>query len=43
MSNQKKPNILMIMGDDIGYSNISAYTHYSPEDMLKAIQEPAAK
>ena len=24
---QKKPNILVIMGDDIGYANISAYTH----------------
>jgi len=24
---EKKPNILFIMGDDIGYSNISAYTH----------------
>ena len=24
---QKKPNILVIMGDDIGQSNISAYTH----------------
>jgi len=22
-----KPNILVIMGDDIGYANISAYTH----------------
>ena len=24
---QKKPNILVIFGDDIGQSNISAYTH----------------
>ena len=23
----KKPNILVIWGDDIGQSNISAYTH----------------
>ena len=23
----KKPNILVIFGDDIGQSNISAYTH----------------
>lgn len=27
MTDKKKPNILFIMGDDIGYSNISAYTH----------------
>ena len=25
--NSKKPNIVVIMGDDIGRSNISAYTH----------------
>ena len=24
---EKKPNILVIFGDDIGQSNISAYTH----------------
>src|SRR5215831_7607153 len=24
---QKKPNILLIMGDDIGWYNISAYNH----------------
>jgi arylsulfatase len=23
----KKPNILLIMGDDIGWSNVSAYNH----------------
>jgi len=26
-SAQKKPNIIIIWGDDIGQSNISAYTH----------------
>ena len=26
-SNQKKPNILVIWGDDIGISNLSCYTH----------------
>jgi arylsulfatase len=24
---QKKPNILVIMGDDVGYWNVSAYNH----------------
>lgn len=27
LADQKKPNILVIFGDDIGQSNISAYTH----------------
>ena len=27
LAEQKKPNILVIWGDDIGQSNISAYTH----------------
>ncbi len=27
MANEKKPNILFIMADDIGWFNISAYNH----------------
>ena len=27
MAKQKKPNILVIWGDDIGQSNLSCYTH----------------
>ena len=26
-ANEKKPNILVVWGDDVGESNISAYTH----------------
>jgi arylsulfatase A-like enzyme len=27
MADQKKPNILVIWGDDIGISNLSCYSH----------------
>ena len=27
MANEKKPNILFIMADDIGWFNVSAYNH----------------
>jgi arylsulfatase A-like enzyme len=27
MADKKKPNILVIWGDDIGQSNLSCYTH----------------
>lgn len=27
MADEKRPNILVIMGDDVGYSNVGAYSH----------------
>ena len=27
MTDKKKPNILVIWGDDIGYTNLSCYSH----------------